>query len=156
MPTTSGVAKETPVSAAPGEVEKEEGEYYTLHVRMDYDATNGARPFNHLVMRDSWISRKFKKDTDMEVIHQSLLSEFKSAFKHEFSGGKKHGFIDAIMDEGNPGLVNGIERGGYTEKVLFNYSSTGGSGSFRQIDRSLAQVRAEEKSKAEFFARSRR
>jgi hypothetical protein len=154
LPTTSGVAKETPISAAPGEVEEEE--YYTLHVRMDYDAADGARSGHNLVMRDSWISRKFKKDTDMDTIHQSLLNEFKSAFKHEFSGSNKHGFINAIMDEGRSSLVNGIERGGYTEKVLFNYSSTGESGSFRQIDRSLTQVRAEEKSKAEFLARSRR
>jgi hypothetical protein len=156
LPTTSGVAKGTPISAAPGEVEKEEEEYYTLHVRMDYDAADGARSGHNLVMRDSWISRKFKKDIDMDTIHQSLLNEFKSAFKHEFSGSNKHGFINAIMDEGRSSLVNGIERGGYTEKVLFNYSSTGESGSFRQIDRSLTQVRAEEKSKAEFLARSRR
>lgn len=157
LPTTSGVVKEAPISATPEEVERQEDqEFFTLHVRMDYDSADGARKNHNFVMRDSWISKKFPKDTDMNTIHQTLLSEFKTAFAQEINGSRKHGFINCIREEGDIQYVNGIERGGYSEKVNLNYSYTGESGTFRQVDRSLSKILAERKAASEFLAKSRK
>ena len=157
LPTTSGVVSKTPVSSTPEAVEQNEDmEFFTLHVRMDYDSADGARKNHSFVMRDSWISKKFKKDEDLNVVHQALLKDFKSAFSQEINGSRKHGFINCITDETNSSLVNGIERGGYSEKVLLNYSYSGESGSFRQVDRSLAKVLSERKASEEFLAKSRK